>query len=97
MYLAGTGSTGVGMTLAALGLGYFGLMLASALAFRLPPANYADIILKKKQDDAKANPAATTAVAAQEAKPVKVYLNEENVNEENVPIIMRRGSASPSP
>lgn len=63
MYLVGTGSTGAGMTLVTLGLTYFATMMLSALAYRLPPANHAEVIMSKLQ-----KPAAEES----KQKPVKV-------------------------
>jgi hypothetical protein len=48
VYLAGTGSTGVGMTLCALGLTYFGITFSSALIYRLPPDDHAQYVMAGK-------------------------------------------------
>lgn len=48
VYLAGTGTTGAGQALLCLGAGYFGIMLASALAYRLPWDGYTVAAVESK-------------------------------------------------
>ncbi len=71
MYLAGTGSTGVGMMLIALGASYFVTMLASALAFRLPPANHAEVVLARQKEKKAASAAAAPTATTPVPEPVK--------------------------
>eukprot|EP00730_Choanoeca_flexa_P003298 TRINITY_DN11359_c0_g1_i1.p1 TRINITY_DN11359_c0_g1~~TRINITY_DN11359_c0_g1_i1.p1 ORF type:complete len:647 (+),score=109.89 TRINITY_DN11359_c0_g1_i1:239-2179(+) len=56
VYLVGTGSTGVGPTLAVLGLGYLATTMAAAMAYRLPAPGYMETPVTKNDKSADVTP-----------------------------------------